>query len=54
MGDVFEQALRVEMDRNYLSMIELGRSGPSVRMLIRLCMALNVHAADVLGAWSCG
>lgn len=42
-------ALRVEMDRNYLSLIELGRSSPSVRMLIRLCMALDVHAADVLG-----
>ncbi len=42
-------ALRVEMDRNYLSLIELGRSSPSVRMLMRLCMALDVHAADVLG-----
>ena len=42
-------ALRVEMDRNYLSLIELGRSSPSVRMLMRLCSALDVHAADVLG-----
>lgn len=42
-------ALSVEMDRNYLSLIELGRSSPSVRMLMRLCMALDVHAADVLG-----
>jgi transcriptional regulator with XRE-family HTH domain len=41
-------ALRVEMDRNYLSLIELGRSSPSVRMLMRLCMALDVHAADLL------
>lgn len=41
-------ALRVEMDRNYLSLIELGRSSPSVRMLMRLCSALDVHAADVL------
>lgn len=41
-------ALRVEMDRNYLSLIELGRNSPSVRMLMRLCMALDVHAADVL------
>jgi len=41
-------ALRVEMDRNYLSLIELGRSSPSVRMLMRLCMALDVRAADVL------
>ena len=43
-----ELALRVEMDRNYLSLIELGRSSPSVRMLLRLCMALDVRAAEVL------
>ena len=42
-------ALRAQMDRNYLSLIELGRNSPSVRMLMRLCMALDVHAADVLG-----
>jgi len=42
-------ALLVQMDRNYLSLIELGRSSPSVRMLMRLCMALDVRAADVLG-----
>ena len=41
-------ALRVDMDRNYLSLIELGRSSPSVRMLMRLCTALDVRAADVL------
>ena len=41
-------ALRVEMDRNYLSLIELGRSSPSVRMLMRLCMALDVHAGALL------
>lgn len=41
-------ALRVQMDRNYLSLIELGRSSPSVRMLLRLCAALDVRAADVL------
>ena len=41
-------ALRAEMDRNYLSLIELGRSSPSVRMLMRLCAALDVQAADLL------
>ena len=43
-------ALRVQMDRNYLSLIELGRSSPSpsVRMLLRLCAALDVRVADVL------
>lgn len=43
-----ELALRVDMDRNYLSLIELGRSSPSVRMLMRLCAALDVQAADLL------
>ena len=43
-----ELALRVQMDRNYLSLIELGRNSPSVRMLVRLCDALDVKAADVL------
>lgn len=43
-----ELALRVQMDRNYLSLIELGRNSPSVRMLVRLCAALDVKAADVL------
>jgi transcriptional regulator with XRE-family HTH domain len=41
-------ALRVERGRSYLLLIELGRSSPSVRMLMRLCSALDVHAADVL------
>ena len=43
-----ELALRAQMDRNYLSLIEMGRNSPSVRMLMRLCRALNVDAADVL------
>lgn len=43
-----ELVLRVDMDRNYLSLIELGRSSPSVRMLMRLCAALDVQAADLL------
>lgn len=43
-----ELALRAGMDRNYLSLIELGRNSPSVRMLLRLCQALDVSAAEVL------
>lgn len=41
-------ALRVGMDRNDLSLVELRRNSPSVRMLMRLCMALDVRAADLL------
>lgn len=43
-----ELALRAGMDRNCLSLIELGRNSPSVRMLLRLCQALDVSAAEVL------
>lgn len=42
-----ELALRVPMDRNYLSLIELGRSSPSVQMLFRLCAALDVTLIEV-------
>lgn len=41
-------ALHAQMDRNYLSLIELGRNSPSVRMLMRLCLALDVSTAEVL------
>lgn len=41
-------ALRAQMDRNYLSLIELGCNSPSVRMLVRLCSALDVNTVDVL------
>jgi|UPI00040BB691 transcriptional regulator with XRE-family HTH domain len=36
------------MDRNHVSLIELGRKSPSVRMLFRLCTALGVSASDLL------
>lgn len=39
-------ALRVEMDRNCLSLIELGRDSP--RRLC-LCLALDGRVAEVLG-----
>ena len=40
-------ALRVGMDRNYLSLIEQGRNSPSVCMLMRLCLALDVRTANL-------
>jgi len=36
------------MDRNYVSLIELGRNSPSVRMVFRLCEALDVKPSDLL------
>ena len=41
-------ALRAALDRNYISLIELGKSSPSLGMVYRLCDALDVRPADVL------
>lgn len=41
-------ALRAEVDRNYISLIELGRNSPSVRMMFRLCDALDVAPSELL------
>jgi transcriptional regulator with XRE-family HTH domain len=41
-------ALRADVDRNYISLIELGKNSPSVRMLYRLCDALDVRPSDFL------
>lgn len=41
-------ALRADVDRNYVSLIELGKSSPSLGMVYRLCDALDVRPADVL------
>lgn len=41
-------ALRAAVDRNYISLIELGKSSPSLGMVYRLCDALDVQASDVL------
>ena len=41
-------ALRAAVDRNYISLIELGKSSPSLGMIYRLCDALDVRASDVV------
>lgn len=41
-------ALRADVDRNYVSLIELGRNSPSVRMMLRLCDALDITPSDML------
>ena len=41
-------ALRAEVDRNYNSLIELGKNSPSVRLVFRLCDALNISPAELL------
>lgn len=41
-------ALRADVDRSYISLIELGRNSPSVRLLFKLCDALDVTPSDML------
>jgi transcriptional regulator with XRE-family HTH domain len=43
-----ELALRADVDRNYISLIELGKNSPSVRLLFRLCDAMNISPADLI------
>lgn len=40
-------ALRSAVDRNYISLIELGKSSPSLGMIYRLCDALDVRPTDL-------
>ena len=41
-------ALRADVDRNYVSLIELGRNSPSVRLMFRLCDALDIAPSELL------
>jgi transcriptional regulator with XRE-family HTH domain len=41
-------ALRAAVDRNYISLIELGKSSPSLGMIFRLCDALDIRPTDLL------
>jgi transcriptional regulator with XRE-family HTH domain len=41
-------ALRAAVGRNHLSRIELGINSPSLRLLVSVCHALDVHPGDLL------
>lgn len=43
-----ELALQSRVVRNQISLIELGRSSPSVRTLFQLCDALDVAPSELL------
>jgi transcriptional regulator with XRE-family HTH domain len=43
-----ELALRADVDRSYLSLIELGKNSPSVRLLFKLCDALDVAPSEFM------
>ncbi|MEC5408055.1 helix-turn-helix transcriptional regulator [Paraburkholderia sp. MPAMCS5] len=39
-----------EMERNYVSLIELGRHSPSIRVIWKICAALDVTPSAFLAA----
>lgn len=41
-------AFEAEMDRNYLSLLELGRNSASIRTIFKLAPALGVSVADFM------
>lgn len=42
-------ALESGMERNYVSLLELGRNSASVKMIFRLAPALGVSVAEFMG-----
>lgn len=43
-----ELALRADVDRRHISEIELGRNSPSLRLIFKLCDALDVAPSDLV------
>ncbi len=43
-----EFALRADIDRNYISLIELGKNSSSVRLMLKPYDALDVSPSDLL------
>ncbi len=43
-----ELAYRADVDRSYLSVIELGKHSPSTRLVFRLCDALDVTPSELM------
>lgn len=42
-------ALEAEMERNYISLLELGKNSASVKKIFSLASALGVGVADFMG-----
>lgn len=43
-----ELALRADVARGYISLIELGKNSPSVRLMFKLCDALDVAPSEFM------
>ena len=43
-------AFEAGVDRNYISLMELGRNSPSIKMIFKLCRALEVTVTECMAA----
>lgn len=43
-----ELALRADVARTFISLIELGKNSPSVRLMFKLCDALDVAPSEFM------
>lgn len=41
-------AFEAEVDRNYISLLELGRNSPSLKMIFKLCAALDAKPWEII------
>ena len=42
-------ALEAGIERNYVSLLELGKNSPSIRMLFKLCEVLDIAPSSLIG-----
>ncbi len=43
-----ELALRADVARTFISLVELGKNSPTVRLMLKLCDALDVTPSDLM------
>ncbi len=43
-------AFDAQVSRNYVSLLELNEKSPTVDVLLRICKAIGVSAADIIRA----
>lgn len=44
-----ELAYKADLERNYISLLELGRNSASVKTIFKLSQALDIPVADFMG-----
>ena len=44
-----ELAFEAEISRNYVSLLELNQKSPKVDVLFRVCEAMGISAAELIG-----